>query len=98
MNVPKKTCDDNKFCKLRSIDGRIVLRDCSDITDFPDDYEPVAGDTNKRCKVSKGKSQKDCLCNSDLCNENTMASTSNQSAMASITLLTSLLVTKAIFM
>merc|ERR1712183_65496 len=101
LDVRQKTCPDGKnFCQLRSLSGKIVERDCSDLMDFPADYEAVAGDHNKRCRKSKGGAQKDCLCNSDLCNVNTMATpnTASHSTIASVTLLTSLFLAKAIFM
>merc|ERR1711874_116338 len=101
LDIKQKTCPGGKnFCKLMSLNGKITERNCSDLMDFPADYEPVAGDTNKRCRKTRGNAQKDCLCNSDLCNIDTMASpnTSNPSTIASITLLTSLLFAKAIFM
>merc|ERR1711981_429364 len=101
LDVREKTCPDGKtFCMLRSVNGKIDVRDCSDETNFPDEYEAVAGDPNKKCKKSRGDAQKDCLCKSDLCNIDTMASanTSNPSTIASITLITSLLLAKAIFM
>merc|ERR1712226_230119 len=100
LNVPTMECHDGHLCSLRSTNGNIDMRGCSDLRDFPAGYEAVAGDNNKRCKLSRGGAQKDCLCNSDLCNVNTMAgtNTSNPSAIVSITLLTSLLLAKAIFM
>merc|ERR1711997_74157 len=101
LNDKEKTCPDNKnFCKLQIVEGKIVERDCSDVTDFPAGYEAVHGDEHKRCKPSRGGAQKDCLCDSDLCNIDTMASpnTSGPSAIVSITLLSSLLLAKAIFM
>ena len=99
LNAEEETCSkSNALCELRSVNGKIEMRDCSDKTEFPDEYKAVAGDPNKRCKLSKNGAQKDCLCNSDLCNENTSANTSNPSALASFTLLTSLLITKTIFM
>merc|ERR1712110_47299 len=135
LTDPKKTCDtDEAFCKIKINDGKVIERDCSDTTDFPSDYKAVEGDSTKKCKETKGSAQKDCLCNSDLCDVDTMAApdgdktptptpspsssssssstpsstptptpnsspcTGSSSTIASVTLLTSLLLAKAIFM
>jgi len=100
LNDPKRSC--SNLCHIKSVNGRIHQRSCSDLEDFPDDYEAVSGDSTKRCKRSRADSIKDCLCDSDLCNVNTMAAPSNTaipSTIASITLiLTSLLLTKEVLM
>ena len=100
LNDPKRTC--SNLCHIKSVNGRIHQRSCSDLEDFPDDYEAVSGDSTKRCKRSRADSIKDCLCDSDLCNVDTMAAPSNTaipSTIASFTLiLTSLLLTKEVLM
>merc|ERR1712038_1377712 len=106
LTDPKKTCDtDEAFCKIKIVDDKVTERDCSDETDFPSDYKAVEGDSTKKCKKSRGDAQKDCLCNTDLCNVDTMAApdggktgNGSPSTIASVTLLTSLFLAKAIFM
>merc|ERR1712062_224201 len=107
----KRTCpDDNALCELRVEYGHIIEMDCSDYTWFPSSYSYVYWDPthtatykifgkmeNEFCKSDQNKFSKydkkiTCLCEGDLCNN-----TSNRSALASFTLLTSLLITKAIF-
>merc|ERR1712232_727161 len=95
LTDPKKTCGAGQtFCRIKSLNGKIHQRDCSDLTDFPADYEAVKGDSSKKCKKSKADSIKECLCSTDLCNENTMAApspnTATPSTIAPVTILTSL--------
>merc|ERR1712183_856207 len=90
---PKKTCGAGQtFCRIKSVSGKIHQRSCSGLEDFPADYEAVNGDNTKKCKKSKADTIKECLCSTDLCNENFVAapSTANPSTIASFTLLASL--------
>ena len=75
-----KTCPPGKnFCRVQSLGGHIYQRDCWDHTDIPAGYEAVYGDIHKSCKTFMTpfpimEKQKDCFCDSDLCNFDTMAS------------------------
>ena len=112
--------DGKRFCIIKDVDFKTIERGCSDLKEFPEGYEAVDGDTTKKCKsnatlVKTGdtpggaelytlKRKKDCLCSTDLCNENmkatptSTASTGNLSTIASLTLLTSLLLAMTIVM
>ena len=96
LNAEEETCSkSNALCKLRSVNGKIDMRDCSDKTELSVDYKAVEGDSKRKCGMlyaPTGEPLKECLCEGDFCN------TSNPSALASLTLITSLLITKAIFM
>ena len=108
-----KRCNPGQnLCELRSLSGNIDQRGCSNLSEFPEEYEAVNGDSNKRCKNGKAEGQKDCLCDIDLCNVRPpspslsprsslvkLSSSSQSSNIASITTsVASIIIAKVIFM
>jgi len=59
-----------QFCKYQMLNEKKNMMGCADasIKYYPDGYDAVANDDDKKCKREKGNSILTCLCTRDKCN------------------------------